>query len=100
MPADDAEARIHAFVAAFNDGAVGAVRQFIGTEFYRHRPGTAEPGAADVIHGLAVDLRRAMSDLRIEIHEVAPDDGGIAAGSPCPGPMTECCGAPPPPSAG
>lgn len=76
MPADDAEARIHAFAAAFNHGDVGAVRQLIGTEFHRHRPGAAEPGAADGIHGLAVDLGRAMSDLGIEIHEVVPTDEG------------------------
>ena len=77
MKPEDAESRIHEFVAHFNDGDVDAIPRFIGTEFYQHRPGTGEPGAADVIHGLAIELRHAMSNLAVEVHEVVEADYGL-----------------------
>ncbi len=55
------------FVEVFNDGDADAVRSLIGREFFSYRPGPGEPGADDVLHGLAVDLRRAMSDLAVAV---------------------------------
>src|SRR5438128_7457530 len=63
---------IRTFVDDFNRGDAQSVGRFIGRKWFTHVPERAEPGAGDVLAGLAADLRGSFPDLSIRIDELAP----------------------------
>lgn len=63
-------------IAAFNGGDRAAIGAALGRSFFVHSPPRGEPGAADIIGPLVIDLADGFPDLAIELDELEADGDG------------------------
>lgn len=78
MAVEEKKAIIQRFVAAFNQGDLGAFDRLMAEEYYNHAPEAGEEHANAVFGRLAGDLLAAVPDLQLSVAEFSDEEEDIA----------------------
>ena len=65
--------RVQQFVAELNQGNLESVRQYIAADFYAYSPAADEPSATEVYYDLISDLKAALPDLSVAVHDLSAE---------------------------